>query len=272
MFFRAAILAFLFALASPAQANDATEVCTLIADADTANVVHTSGPGCDWPYSPASTFKVPLALIGFETGLLQDTQSPAEPYRNEYQAPFEGWRQTTTPTTWLRDSVVWYSQVLTRRLGMPQFQGFVDVFDYGDRDLTGDPGEANGLTHAWLSSSLEITPRQQVDFWHRLHNRALPVATAAYNHTFASIPVFAAPGGWTVHGKTGTALQKSTDGTPNGGQYGWFAGWMENGKDTYIFARLTTEPAPATGSIEGFAGRRTKDAFLAEAATLVPPR
>ena len=257
------LIAFLAFLLAPLAASAQQEACTLIADAQTGAVVYESGPACDTPHSPASTFKVPLALIGYETGLLEDPQTPAEPYRAAYAAPFEGWRRTTTPTTWLRDSVVWYSQVLTRRLGMEDFQRYVDAFAYGNRDLAGDPGKDNGLTHAWLSSSLQITPRQQVDFWHRLYTRTLPVSADTYAKTAATIQTFAAADGWTAHAKTGTAF---ADGRRNGNQFGWFAGWLGRGDAAYVFARLTYEQAP----VDGIASRRTRASFLAEAPSLIP--
>ncbi|WP_395665412.1 penicillin-binding transpeptidase domain-containing protein [Methylocella sp.] len=61
-------------------------------------------------------------------------------YRAEYAATRESWRADVDPTSWLANSVVWYSQKLTRALGMETFQRYVDAFDYGDRNLSGDPG------------------------------------------------------------------------------------------------------------------------------------
>jgi beta-lactamase class D len=74
-----------------------------------------------------------------------------------------------TPQLWMRYSCVWYSQVLTANLGMEKFQNYVDLFNYGNKDLSG------GLTQAWLMSSLKVTPREQIFFLEKIIDETLPV-------------------------------------------------------------------------------------------------
>ncbi len=50
------------------------------------------------------------------------------------------WKVTTTPTTWLRDLVLWYSRVLVAEMGAERFGKYVADFDYGNADISGDPG------------------------------------------------------------------------------------------------------------------------------------
>ena len=92
----------------------AATTCTLVIDAATNARLIRVGDRCDERLTPASTFKIPLSLIGFDSGILVDADRPAWPYKQEYQTWNDAWKQTTTPRTLLRDSVVWYSQVLTR--------------------------------------------------------------------------------------------------------------------------------------------------------------
>jgi len=114
--------------------------------------------------------------MGFNAGLLKNDLYPEWPYKKEYELYVQVWKYPHNPRTWMRDSCVWYSQVLTQKLGMKQFKGYVDKLYCGNQDVTGDIGAENGLTHAWLSSSLAISPEEQVQFLQRLVNKKLPVS------------------------------------------------------------------------------------------------
>ncbi|RDB35469.1 MAG: hypothetical protein DCC88_09860 [Spirobacillus cienkowskii] len=47
---------------------------------------------------------------------------------------------------------------------MNKFQNYVTKFSYGNMDLSVDKDKNNGITNAWLSSSLEISSLEQVTF------------------------------------------------------------------------------------------------------------
>ncbi len=106
--------------------------------------------------------------MGFDAEILKDEAHSQWPFKPEYDAFREAWKQDQTPKSWIKESCVWYSQVLTSKLGMKKFQDYVKEFKYGNQDLSGDKGKDNGLTHAWLSSSLEISPEEQVLFLEKL--------------------------------------------------------------------------------------------------------
>ncbi|WP_341893970.1 class D beta-lactamase [Ferrovibrio terrae] len=236
--------------------------CTLVVNAADGRLLHESGD-CASRNSPASTFKLPLAVMGFDAGILKDPHKPVWSYRQEYRASREEARKATDPSYWLMESIVWYSQQLTLKLGMPAFRRYVDGFDYGNRDLSGDPGRKNGLTQAWLGhSSLQISPREQVVFLRRLLDRALPVSRTAQDKAIASLPVFTAMDGWAVRGKTGSGYQRGPGGNVDRTQpFGWFVGWAEKpGRDAVVFARLRKlDSGPAMG-----AGPQTRDSLLAD--------
>jgi beta-lactamase class D len=63
---------------------------------------------------------------------------------------------THSPRTWMKNSCLWYSRVLTKELGIKKFQEYVTKFNYGNMDLSG------GLTESWISSSLKISPMEQI--------------------------------------------------------------------------------------------------------------
>ncbi len=246
----------LFLAGNAALARDA---CTIVAHAETGAVLYQSGPDCDRRFSPASTFKIPLALMGFENGLLGGPDAPAVAYDPALNARYDVWRQTITPRLWLRYSVIWYSQWLTRRTGMAEFQGFVDRIGYGNSDLTGDPGKENGLTHAWLSSSLGISPQEQAAFLSRLRRRELGLAADNYDRLDRTVPDFALPdGSGTVQAKTGTGWLTDSGGNRQREQLGWFVGWMERGTRTLVFVHLSVEDNPPFGA----AGSRAKKPVL----------
>lgn len=226
--------------------------CTFIADARSGEVLVQEG-ACGDRVTAASTFKIPLSLIGFDTGYLKDAHAPALPYRDDYKAMMESWKITTDPTVWLEDSVVWYSQVMTEALGLPKLQGYVDGFAYGNRDLSG------GLTRAWLSSSLQISPAEQVAFLRRMLAGRLPVAPRAVAMTKAIMPRFEAADGWIVWGKTGSGLQRGRDGkNDRDRQVGWFVGWTTRGARTAVFAYLVRDDDKA----EDRAGIRAREQFI----------
>jgi beta-lactamase class D len=252
----------LLALAGAAQAD----ACTLVAELETGRVLKREGD-CERRSSPASTFKVPLSLMGYDAGILKDENEPAWPYKPEYKAWIEAWKATKTPRSWLKDSVVWYSHVLTRELGEQRFKRYVDAFNYGNRDVSGDKGKGNGLTRAWLSaSSLQISPVEQIAFMSRLLKRELPVSDKARDMTLAIMPSFPLPDGWTAYGKTGSGFQPLRDGTfDRSRQFGWFVGWAQKGERRILFARLIRDERKES-SVASF---RARDSLLADLPALI---
>lgn len=252
------IVAVLLSLAA-VSASRAEVVCTLIVDAESGAVRLQEGGGCSTPTSPASTFKVPLAVMGFDAGILTGSDEPAWPYKAEYEATRADWRVTTTPISWLRDSVLWYSRVLVAEIGAERFGQYVADFDYGNADISGDPGKDNSLTRSWINSSLKITPEEQVRFVRRMLAGDLPASAAAQAAAVAITPTFKA-GKWTVSGKTGTYFERNADGTFNSRrQTGWFVGWAERDGERLAFAYLIRENKMTSGT----AGMKARDALLA---------
>lgn len=245
----------------------AMPACTLVVEAVDGTVIERQGPDCDVPNSPASTFKVALALIGFDSGILESPQAPVWPFQDGYAAWRDAWKTDVGPTYWMAESVVWYSQELTRRLGAERFQAHIDRLQYGNRDLSGDPGKNNGLTRAWLSSSLKITPVEQVAFLRRILSGDLPVSADALADTKA---VMTRPGpvaGWAVLGKTGSGFQPGPDGQPDRNrQFGWYVGWAEKDGRAVVFVNLLKEDGPRPGP----ASFRARDAMLDHLARILP--
>ncbi|MCO5400614.1 OXA-22 family class D beta-lactamase [Ralstonia soli] len=262
----AATGALLAALATFAHAEHT--ICTVVADAATGKVVLHEGR-CDERVTPASTFKLALAVMGYDHGFLKNPHAPVEHIkRGDPDWGGEAWRQPVDPTLWLQYSVVWYSQRITHAMGAQAFQAYVRKLDYGNMDVSGDPGKNNGLDRSWITSSLKISPQEQVGFLRRLVNRQLPVSAQTYEKVERTVQSWQVPGGWAVQGKTGMAGPAPGNTSPDGTwdqahAYGWFVGWAKKGTGadsrTYVFANLIQDDKVEPTST----GVRSRDAMLA---------
>ncbi|MEQ1942498.1 class D beta-lactamase [Mesorhizobium sp. VNQ89] len=260
---RAFATLFILALAvGPARADT---ICTLLADASTGKILHQDGE-CDLAMPPASTFKIPIGLMGYDSGFLKDETTPLLPFKEGYPDWRKEWRTDIDPTTWMKESVVWYSQLITQSLGEDKFSAYVRAFDYGNEDVSGDKGKNNGLTRSWLSSSLRISPLEQIAFVGKIVNRQLPVSGHAYEMTEAILGRYDLPNGWVVRGKTGAGFSVNADGTPDRQRpFGWYVGWADKGDRTILFARLAVHAKPQKMS----PGMGTRDELLEQLPALL---
>jgi len=232
--------------------------CTLLAEAQSGKILLQQGQ-CEQALPPNSTFKIPIALMAYDAGLLQDERLPVLDFKAGYADWIESWKQPINPSSWMQYSVVWYSQILTQQLGMARFQDYLQRFEYGNQDASGDAGKDNGITNSWLSSSLRITPIQQLHFIRKLVNQQLPVSAQAQSLTKKITYLSNLNNGWRVHGKTGTG--RLADGSSAAqDQIGWFIGWADNGKQQIVFVHQIQDQIPAE---QGYAGPRAKTALLA---------
>jgi beta-lactamase class D len=236
------LLTFLFIIINLAEASDPKD-CFIISDLKTQQVLVQLGK-CDIRVSPLSTFKIALSLIGFDKGVLKNAEDPKWNYKPEYKKSYyvwlDGfWNQNQTPNIWIRYSTIWYSQLLTKYLGPQEFQRYVKLLNYGNQDISGDPGENNGLTYSWLNSSLKISPKEQIVFIEKLIKEELPVSEHAHKMTKQLLYLEEINDGWKLFGKTGSGIQKDQEGKHIEDRYiGWFVGWVEKDDQTLAFAYL----------------------------------
>lgn len=233
--------------------------CTLIVDAASGASLLREG-SCDRRASAASTFKIAISLMGFDSGVLRDEHTPYLPYQQRYAAWNPSWREGTDPARWLRESVVWYSDQVRSRLGAGAVRAYVEAFEYGNRGLPRTAGVDDTVALSELSPTLKISPSEQIVFLRKLVRRRLPVSAHAYEMTARLLKVGTLANGWEVYGKTGTAHTR----LPDGGEeaIGWFVGWANKDGRTLVFARLLEQPVRT----DGYSGPLTRDAFLSELA------
>lgn len=187
-----------------------------------AKVLKSEG-NCQLAYPPQSTFKIALSLMGFDTGILNSATVPSFPFKAEYSPGISVCKGDHNAKTWMRDSCVWFSQVLTSKIGMVKFRDYVKKFNYGNQDLSG------GLKQSWLNSSLKITPAEQIQFLQNLVEKKLPVSAQAFELTKEILFIQELPGGWQLYGKTGNGRYKKEL------QQGWFVGWIEKSDRRIVF-------------------------------------
>lgn len=197
---------------------------------------------CESRHSPCSTFKIAISLMGYNEGLLIDEMHPELPFNLGYDDWLDNWKQPHTPRLWMKHSCVWYSRVLTHKLGMRKFKEYVTQFNYGNQDVSGDKGQDNGLIRSWISSSLEISPEEQTVFLQKLLDNKLSVSLKAHAMARNILFVEDFPNGWKLYGKTGMGYMLSEDRTQKlDHQMGWFIGWIQKDNRTIVFVQYVED-------------------------------
>jgi len=221
---------------------------------------------CKNRHACCSTFKIALSLMGYNEGVLENETHPELPFEQGYFDLLDVWKQPHNPTTWMKNSCVWYSQVLTQKIGMEKFKDYVTKFNYGNMDVSGDEGKDNGLTHSWLSSSLQISPEEQIAFLQKLLNQKFPVTPKSCEMTKNILFVEDLGYGWKLYGKTGSGYLLNQDGSRNKDrQIGWFVGWVAKGTRTIVFAHYIEDEEKQDAP----AGKRAKETAIEKLINLI---
>jgi beta-lactamase class D len=172
---------------------------------------------------PASTFKIPNSIIALETGVVGDPDKDVFKWDGVVRS-IEAWNKDHTMRSAIAASAVPVYQEIARRIGQERMQKYVDLFDYGNRDIGG------GIDQFWLTGNLRIDPVQQVDFVDRLRRGALPVSKRSQDLVRDILPVTKA-GDTVIRAKSG--LLGAEIGKPS---LGWMVGWAEKGEARTVFA------------------------------------
>lgn len=169
-------------------------------------------------FSPASTFKICNALIGLETGVIQD-ENFVIPWDSVVRNPV--WDKDHDLKTAFANSTVWYYQELARRVGQQPMKYWLDKANYGNADTSG------GIDQFWLTGGLRISPEQQIDFLKRLHDDQLPFSTRSVN-IVKNMMITKDTMDYVIRGKTGWGGHGKKD-------VGWYVGYIETKDNVYYF-------------------------------------
>jgi beta-lactamase class D len=141
---------------------------------------------------------------------------------------------------------------------MERFAEYTKLLNYGNQDTSGDKGMNNGLSNCWLSSSLSISPQEQIDFLNQLVANKLPVSIDAQEKTKNILYQEALLSGWKLYGKTGNGSQLDADGNKiKDRQVGWFVGFLRKDAAIITFVQLIADDSKQ----ETYASLRAKVAL-----------
>jgi beta-lactamase class D len=176
---------------------------------------------CDSGYIPASTFKIPHALIALEEKVINDTNEIIK--WNGHEWPHKVWNQDQTLITSMKYSCIWVYFGFAEKIGIDKYYDYVNKFDYGNKNLTGPP------TRFWLAGQFRISANQQIDFLKRFYNYELPVSEKSIDKV-KDIIILKQTDNYVFSGKTGGGrLSDSED-------IMWLVGYVEKDNKPYFYA------------------------------------
>lgn len=185
--------------------------------------------------SPCSTFKIPNALIGLETGVLDGPEDVMK--WDGMKRILKSHNQVHTLRTAMRDSVVWYFQEIARKVGPARYREYLKKLNYGNQDISG------GIDKFWLNTSLKISPLEQIEFLKNLYLEKIPFSARSIK-IVKEITTLKRTKKYELHGKTGSRWGENKEPA-----LGWFVGYVTKGKNVYIFAMNIEGRLPTFGGL-----------------------
>ncbi len=171
-------------------------------------------------YPPASTFKIPNALIGLKVGAVKDV---------DQKLPFTG--DTKENPAWtgdmsLREAIKVSNlpifQELARRIGLEKMKAELSRLDYGNNEV------GQSVDNFWLGRPLAISAQEQCLFLARLAQKELPIP-GEIQEAVKDISLMESGDDWRLYAKTGLAVLSAD-------RLGWWVGWVEKEGRVYSFA------------------------------------
>jgi len=226
------MLVFIFGLLTIFASVQAEENFILM-NGSTGEVLYEQGSLLDTRMSPACSFNIALSLMGYDAEVLKDLQTPIWDYEVGYDSYIASWIAPQTPQIWMGFSCVWYSKLLSLELGLEKVQSYLALFEYGNQDISGGLARPGSINSAWVSSSLKISPKEQVHFIQKMIQRRIPVSNRAIEMTKCLGFKEVLSGGGRLYGKTGLSC--------SAGSIRWFVGWVEKEDAFFPFAYVLCE-------------------------------
>ncbi len=144
------------------------ETCVVIYDVAANRTSRSNDAACATRLPPASTFKIPHALVALDTGV--DTSTTMERWDGTAYEGRPGRQMDHTVVSAMRPSVVWFFQRIAPRVGAARMREWLTRVHYGNADTSGP------VTLYWLNGRLRVSPDEQAGFLQRFSARDLPVA------------------------------------------------------------------------------------------------
>jgi beta-lactamase class D len=177
-------------------------------------------------YLPASTFKIPNALIGLEVGSIRDENEVFKWDGKPKTRP--ALERDHTLNSGMADSVLPMFQEIARRTGKARMREWMERFGYGNRDIGG------GIDLFWLQGSMRISAFEQIAFLRKLEEGRLPVSARSRRLVRDALVIERTPA-YTLYAKTGSSGLSVKEPVQ------WWVGWVEKqGRPVAYFAMNLT--------------------------------
>jgi beta-lactamase class D len=144
----------------------ASHVCVITSDGTSNIRLAGTSTECATRLAPASTYKIPHALIGLETGVI--TETTVEKWDGVRHPDQPKWNQDHTVLSSMKPSVVWFFQAMAPKIGAARAHEWLGRFHYGNADTGGD------IRQYWLNGRLRVSPDEQLTFLKQFYAAALP--------------------------------------------------------------------------------------------------
>lgn len=178
--------------------------------------------------SPASTFKIYSALLGFETGAITPENSH-QSWDGTYYS-FDEWNRNQTLSSAMKHSVNWYFQNLDEKAGIMQLRHFYHRIGYGNKQLS-------STSNYWMDGSLKISPMEQAVLLADLYDNKWGFPSSSVDAVLRSIKLSPF-----LSGKTGTIMKEGRT------VCGWFIGYVKSASGPQFFALNLQGSHGASGS------------------------
>lgn len=231
------------------------DVCVLVFNLKTSTFVEiVNRKRCEERLPAASTFKIPLAVMSFDSKILKDENSSLK--WDGKKRFLDVWNSDQTAKSWMANSVVWFSQKLTPKIGLKRIHEYLVSFEYGNADMSG------GLDYAWLTptpqngpnlkNSLKISGFEQAHFLKNLWREKLSTSPDSQVKTIKLLSEETSENGHKIFGKTGSGVV----GENLDLRVGWYVGYLETNKDKYVIVSNFTDKQNAAD--QTFGGQEAK--------------
>jgi len=138
------------AAVDPSRYFGSAKGCFTMRELGKDDVFELGGDECGERTLPASTFKIPNAIIALDSGVLKDETTVWK--WDGVKRWHEDWNRDHALPTSMWYSVVPFYQELARKIGADNYRKYLGAFHYGNEDPSGD------VTMFWLNSTLLISP------------------------------------------------------------------------------------------------------------------
>ncbi len=173
-------------------------------------------------FPACSTYKIPHTLIALEENILSSPDQIVKWDAGRFSIDADigeelrkKWAQDMNLKQAFKTSCVWFYQDIARQLPPKKVKGYLDRFEYGNRDNSGK------RDRYWLGdgNTLKISAKEQVDFLQKLDRRKFDLKPETYDQAEQVFQTEDTPR-YTLYAKTGTGK------LPSGRYIGWYVGYI----------------------------------------------